>query len=245
MISSRIHNLLLLLIILPVLSLITQAQVTTSIPSAFIETIPPKVLSKEWSLLNQSRNEFAVKISNNKLEIKKISKTTRICELKITDGLLIGINRGEYGGQLTFRPTDTTKKSIEIKQGNVKFIFSFENKIYFIEGLAHATSSEGALFELRKTKRSFKFKKLIDFDDAPEAFTIHNDQFLIATHKKFYIVKDFNKELLLKETFWDCLYPNSIAVIDDQNVFIGIRSGIVKLDIADKTFKFYKHTSSD
>jgi hypothetical protein len=59
-------------------------------------------------------------------------------------------------------------------------------------------------------------------------------------HQK-HIVEDFKKELVFKEVFWNSLYPNSIAVIDDKNVFLGIRSGIVKLDLTTKTFKFYKN----
>ena len=49
------------------------------------------------------------------------------------------------------------------------------------------------------------------------------------------------KELIFQDTFWSSLYPNSIAVLDDKNVFIGMRSGIVKLDLTTKTLKFYKN----
>jgi len=53
-------------------------------------------------------------------------------------------------------------------------------------------------------------------------------------------VQDFKKELFFKETFSTSLYPNSIAVLDGKNVFLGIRSGIVKLDLTTKTLTFYK-----
>lgn len=101
--------------------------------------------------------------------------------------------------------------------------------------------SGGAIFELNTTNNNFTFNKLVNFDDAPEAFAIYKDKFLIATHENFYIVKDFKKDLVFKETFWSSLYPNSIAAIDDKNVFIGIRSGIVKLDLTNNTLKFYKN----
>lgn len=215
-------------------------QTSVSIPKEFIETVPPKAGSDEWYPLNYSRNEFGVKIIDGKLDIKKVKEINK-CELKIAGGTLIGINRGEWGGQLTFKPEDTTKKAVDIKRGNIKFIFTFNDKVYFIEGLAHMGYSGGAIFELNTANNNFTFTKLVDFDDAPEAFTIYKKKFLIATHKNFYIVQDFKKELVFKETFWSSLYPNSIAVLDDKNVFIGIRSGIVKLDLTDKTLKFYKN----
>jgi hypothetical protein len=225
----------------PTLLAITSCgQTTVTIPKEFVETVPPKVGSDEWYPLNYSQNEFGVRIIDGKLDIKKVREINK-CELKIAGGTLIGINRGEWGGQLTFKPDDTTKKAVDIKRGNIKFIFNFKGKVYFIEGLAHLSYSGGAIFELNTTDNNFTFTKLVDFDDAPEAFTIYNDKFLIATHENFYIVQDFKKELVFKETFWSSLYPNSIAVLDDKNVFLGIRSGIVKLDLMDKILKFYKN----
>ena len=228
------------LTLLTFFSLTSCGQTQVLIPKEFIETVPPKVGSSEWYPLNHSRNEFAVKIIDGKLEIEKVDEVNK-CKLNIQNGKLIGVNRGEWGGTLTFVPTDTTKSNIEIKRGNIKFIFTFKDKIYFIEGLAHLGYSGGAIFELDTTDNKFTYLKLIEFDDAPEAFTIYDDKFLIATHERFYIVKDFKKELILEDTFWSNLYPNSIAVLDDKNIFIGMRSGIVKLVLKTKTLKFYKN----
>lgn len=214
-------------------------QKTVIIPDGFVETPVPKVSSNEWFQLNYSNNEYGVSVVNDKLEIKKV-KEARQRELKILDGTLVGIDNGEWGGQLTFIPDNTTKEKINIKVGNIKFIFSFKDKIYFIEGLAHMGYSGGALYQLDKEGDKFTHTKRIDFEDAPEAFAIYNDKFLIATHQNFYIVQDFKKELIFKDTFWSSLYPNSIAVIDNENVFLGIRGGIVKLDLTNKTMKFYK-----
>ena len=229
-----------LLVILNLFILSCCAQTEVIIPKEFIETVPPKAGSNEWYPLNNSRNEFGVKIIDEKLEIQKVNEVNE-CELNISNGKLVGINRGEWGGKLTFVPADTTKNSMEIKGGNIKFIFTFKDKIYFIEGLAHMGYSGGAMYELYTKNNKFTYNKLVDFDDAPEAYTIYQDKLLIATHEYFYIVKDFQKELIFQNTFWSSLYPNSIAVFNDKNVFIGIRSGIVKLDLITKTLKFYKN----
>lgn len=215
-------------------------QAAVSIPKEFVETNPPKPGSSEWYSLNHSKNEFEVEIVNGKLKIENADRV-HACELSISNGKLVGVNRGEWGGTLTFVPYDTLKSTVEIKSGNIKFIFLFKDKIYFIEGLAHLSASIGALYELDSTHDSFTFTKLIDFDDAPEAFTIYQDKILIATHERFYVIKDFNKELIFQDMFWSSLYPNSIAVLDDKNVFIGMRSGIAALDITTRSLKFYKN----
>jgi hypothetical protein len=100
--------------------------------------------------------------------------------------------------------------------------------------------SEGALFELHIDERPFTYTKLIDFEDAPEALAVYKDQLLVASFRNFYVVQNFKKESIVEDAFWSGLYPNSIAVFDDENVFIGIRGGIVKLDLINRTLKFYK-----
>ena len=223
-----------------IISLFSCGQTTVEIPKEFIETQAPKVYSDDWHTLNFSDNEFKVSILDGKLKIEK-NKVTNECELAISNGKLVGEDLGEWGGTLTFQPLDTTKSKVEIKRGNIKFIFTFNDKIYFIEGLAYMSSSSGAIFELELKGNKFTYNKLVDFDDAPEAFTIYNDKWLIATNQKFYVVKDLKKEFIFEDTFWCSLYPNSIAVLDEENVFIGMRSGIVKLDLTSKTLKFYKN----
>jgi len=213
-----------------------------SIPKDFIETIPPKVESEEWYKLNNSHNEFGVKISNGKLAIEKTKENNK-CSLKITDGTLVGMDGGEFGGQLIFEPDDKTKSTIKINRGNVKYIFNYKDKIYFILGYAHMATSTGALYELERKNNDFTSKILIDFGDAPQAFTIYKDKFLVATFENFFIVQDFKKELVFEKIFWYALYPNSIAVVDDENVFVGIRGGIVKIDLKEKTLKFFKNTN--
>jgi hypothetical protein len=210
------------------------------IPKEFVETIQPKLETEEWYSLNHSQNEFSVKVVKGQLEIEKV-KTESKCELKIQGGTLIGINKGEFGGQLIFQPNDITKKAVKISRGNISFIFNYKDKIYFITSYAHQVFSTGGLFELERINNDFIFKLLVDFEDAPFAFTIYNDTFLVATFENFYKIKDFKKELIFKNTFWYGLYPNSIAVLNDKNIFIGMRSGIAKVDLTKRTLKFYKN----
>ena len=229
-----------LIIVFLLLNLPACAQIQVDIPKNLVETEIPKVSTDKWRELNYARNEFGVKIIDNKLNIEKV-KERNTAELKIDGGNLIGINRGEWGGKLSFVPNDKDKKEIEIKEGNIKFVFEFNDKIYFIEGLAHLSYSGGAIFELKKDGENFTYKNIMEFDDAPEAFTIYGNKLLIATHQNFYVVENFKKELIFENTFWSSLYPNSIAVVDSENVYMGIRSGLVKLDLTNKNITFYKY----
>ena len=88
----------------------------------FIESEIPEANSEESRKLNYSQNEYNVKFENEKLKVEKYTYQ-RTCKLKIENGILKGFNRGEWGGKLTFQPNNKNEKEIEIKTGNVKFIF--------------------------------------------------------------------------------------------------------------------------
>lgn len=206
----------------------------------FVEIKLPKVNSKEWFELNYSRNEIKVSTDNGIIKMTKAGKDQDAI-LDINDGQLIGTDHGEWGGKIEFLLKGTNDKRL-IKEGNVKFIFRFNNEIYFIEGLAHLSTSKGTMYRLDKSNATYSPVKVIEFEDAPEAMSVFGDNIYIACHESFFIVKDLNKEAIFKDTFWISLYPNSLVVIDENNVYLGLRGGYAKLDIAKKNIRFFKYT---
>jgi hypothetical protein len=204
----------------------------------FVETKLPKVSSDEWFELNHSRNEFKVFIDNGAIKIDKADEE-KDAILEIETGRLVGSDHGEWGGKIEFIPKGTTDKKL-IKEGNVKFIFRFKSEIYFIEGLAHLSTSKGTMYRLDKKVDTFVPIKVIEFEDAPEAMCIFGDNILIAAHRTFFLVNDLDKKMIFEKTFWSGLYPNSVAAIDNQNIYIGHRGGFTKLDILNKEIRFFK-----
>jgi hypothetical protein len=97
------------------------------------------------------------------------------------------------------------------------------------------------IFEQYTATRLITFSKVLDFDNASEAFAIYKGILYVATYSRFYTVQNLVKREVVKDTFWESLYPNSIDVKDKSTVFIGIRGGIVKLDIDKQKLQFYKH----
>lgn len=220
-------------------SFVSFGQTKFNLKTQFEEINISKLSPNDLSKLNRSRESFEVKVSGRKLVInEKIRRN--VSELKIKGGVLKGLNNGEWGGKLSFISNTNRKSELLIKEGNIKFLFLFKKRIFFIEGLAHLGSSYGALFELKKARNKFYFKKVLDFDDAPEAFAIYEDKIYIASHKNFYQINDFKKKLVFQNTFWNNLYPNSLVIFDENNIFMGIRSGVVKLDVQTKKTKFFK-----
>ncbi len=209
----------------------------------FVKTQPPLYSTDAWYVLNTSTDNFSVFNKNGELAITKAGGDTNT-QFKLQGGKLIGIDNGEFGGYLNFIPKDTPTVSRQIKSGNIKLIFQFNDTIYFIEGLAHLSVNKGALYRLDTANKTIGYTPLIGFEDAPEAFAIYNNTLMIASHQSFYIIHNgLKKEVVLRNVFWRSLYPNSIAVIDDKHVYIGIRGGYVRLNLNTKNITFYKYRS--
>ncbi len=59
---------------------------------------------------------------------------------------------------------------------------------------------------------------------------------------KFVVLENFTPKFVLEAGFWSLLYPNSIVVFDDENIFVGMRSGIAKINAVKANIEFYLHT---
>jgi hypothetical protein len=230
------HRIILLLLIFFTLSSCGQ----NMIPPNFVETQQPKSNSSEKRELNYSEDEFDVRILNNKLEVNKTESNNKSV-LKISNGTLVGSNHGEWGGKLIFIPDDKNQSEIVIKEGNLKFVFLFQNNIYFIEGLAHGSFNYGDLYQLNYSENKFTYKSIIHFEDSPEAYSIYKNKIYIVGYQNFYRIDNLKKEVIFKDAFWSGLYPSSIAIIDEKNVYLGIRSGIAKLNLTQRQIVFYKY----
>ncbi|MFL9832049.1 hypothetical protein ACSV4D_13605 [Flavobacterium sp. ARAG 55.4] len=75
----------------------------------FEECKIPEMDSKEWYDFNHSSNkEFIFTLESGKIKISK-HKNEASVEYDIPNGKLIGIDMGEFGGGLYYRPKDSTK----------------------------------------------------------------------------------------------------------------------------------------
>ena len=208
---------------------------TIKIPENFIITKVPVVESPEWFKLNHSKNYYAVKKINNELLIEKTEFKDKV-EYLTKKGKLIGYDEGEFGGRLNYISNSEPSKIIEIMFGNIVDIFDFNNKIYILEG----GYKGGSISELKIENETFEVKRLYNFDNPPLAVQVFENKIYVVSFNGFYVVENNDWEKIFYNQFWWGLYPSSIAYFDDENIFLGIRSGIVKLDIKNKTVELYQ-----
>ena len=219
-------------------------KIVQQLPSNFVEVPIPEYESDDWRQLNYTQNEIVVENHNGQAIIKLLDKNQvkgDTCRLIVPDGILLGVDHGEWGGSLTYVPNKKDATQTKIVDGNIHSIFYFQDKIYFTEGLAHLMESQGGLYLLESNDDKFIPHLIANLEDEPEAISVCHDKIIIATFENLYIIRDAKKELIFSKTFWNSLYPNSIAYIDDQNIFIGMRGGYAKINLINKKLRFFKY----
>lgn len=220
--------------------ILSPAQTGHVIPRDFVEITIDKISVEEKSKLNFSHENFEVSQKKGKLIVSKWKYQGPI-SYKLPSGVLIGNNRGEWGGELNFQPKGGKDSLQKIKNGNITAIFNYMGKIYSMEGIAHLGYNQGAIFELHTQQLPITYTKIFDFEDAPKLVLAEKDRLIIVSHQNLYLVNGFDKELVFEKTIWGSLYPNSITKFDEENIFIGMRAGIAKVDLKRRILKFYKY----
>jgi HEAT repeat protein len=85
---------------------------------------------------------------------------------KVRNGTLVGTNRGEWGGKLTF--IDSNETVHPILEDNICGIFGDSQRVLVIAGLAHLMGNRGIVYELiLNDKGSYDAKKLVTLPGAP------------------------------------------------------------------------------
>jgi len=144
-------------------------------------------------------------------------------------------------GLFSPRSASPKGKFLLIKYGNANGIFVYKGELYFTEGLSHMGTNQGAMYKVEIHDESVNAVKVIDFDEAIRSTTVYKGVIYVATFSKFYVVRDFKKELILDSLFWYGFNPSSIAVIDDHNIYVGMYGFYAKIDAIKKEMLLYKY----
>jgi len=81
----------------------------------FVETPVPQPNSKQLDSLAYRTDFYPIALVNGKLQLQTyIPAFQAVTKLKLSHGTLIGVNMGEFGGGLYYKPNDTTLKQIYV-----------------------------------------------------------------------------------------------------------------------------------
>ncbi len=152
---------------------------------------------------------------------------TRI--LKRANGLLVGFDRGEWGGALIWYGNDGKQRKQLIDENLVELLPSDTGLTAFV-GLAHLGMDSGRAVEVLETGGGFAVGRSVSLGSAPDAVVREaSGSFLVATVKGLVRLPGDFKPVKLLESRWGILYPTSIALDAKGTVYVGMRGGVARM----------------
>jgi hypothetical protein len=137
------------------------------------------------------------------------------------------------------------RKHVLISPGNTQAVVPYQNSWIYIHSFTNMQGNHGLLSKLNVQNDSFFVSEILDLNAITEAIAVYKQKIFIVTYNGFYCINEQNgqwsKLLEFDELFWKGLYPNSIAAINERNIYVGMRGGYAKIDLKKKGIKFYMY----
>jgi len=189
-------------------------------------------------------------------------------KLEVPGGVLIGIDRGEFIGGLFYFPGGEYKEFVEeygifsapsILHDNVRALFKHGDRFFALSGLCHLGSDRGDMWEIVFEDGTYTAKHLISLEGCHEAYTIVADTIFVSTREKILQI-DLNlgrvERKIRKPNIYACTHkassPNkgftkwqsmgvmSVVVISWEEIYLGLRGGLLKINLLNEAMTFYR-----
>jgi hypothetical protein len=199
---------------------------------------------------NFSRNEWNVTVEGVEVRIaKNIRRQEEVPALpprlvhqygmtslqsatRLNDGWLLAYNGGEFGGGLWLTSSDGGDVK-QILNEDVHAVVIRDDSVVVLSGLAHMTGDSGrAWFYALPRDLGMALQRSIKLDGAPGAYTKGTDGSVTftTTHSLNRITKEGELQTLHEFPKWMAhQYPNSIALLPNGTVYVGMRMFVLRL----------------
>jgi hypothetical protein len=168
------------------------------------------------------------------------------------NGELIATDRGEWGGELYFINNDEKKNNIGMNgfylpysyeyiiiKENTRYLFTYNNEIYALTGLAHMSTNVGKIIKLRKNNGIYSIDSIIELDSEPQAFKIYNGIIYILTFHKLITFDGENIKEIISDQDWGYSAGKRTSIfINEEIIGLGLRDHLII--IKDNIIKRYR-----
>jgi hypothetical protein len=154
--------------------------------------------------------------------------------LEVSDGWLIGLDAGEWGGGLWWFSRDGRTKQ-KLLSDNVKSIYNTSKGTLVLTGLAHLDHDDGSVYRFTDTADKISVRWLSKLGRAPEASTLDEaGDVIVATMNSILRVTPDGNVMRIFESEEHLIYPTSVQVGHSGVITVGMRFFVLRLIPNDK-----------
>jgi hypothetical protein len=150
--------------------------------------------------------------------------------LVLADGVLEGVNRGEFGGRVSWIPNHSTLRT-DLDGIHPFHLVSVPAGIFIVEGLGHLGTNRGSVLEMiRESAVSRRFKHVLDLGASPTGgLLVEGDSLLVSTYRGLVRVNLRSRSVRAVDNSSLRPFVNSIVRGRDGTLWLGMRMGIARL----------------
>lgn len=190
------------------------------------EVVDPFEDDERLTCANYSLDEWTVSSESGKVKIKKLDpKRTTNSVLRIHNGILTGTDHGEFGGKLTWK---SGSEEIVLHNSNITGIAQDGDYIYAVGGVAHMGIAEGFALKLNWEDGKFKIVKKFSFNSRPAGIVrLAPGNLIVPCNRGLELISNDSLKHL-SDAKLSYLYPNSVAVDDIGDIYVGMRFALAR-----------------
>lgn len=148
--------------------------------------------------------------------------------LRTADGWLVGFDAGEFGGGLWWFNNEGDENR-KLLSENVHAIYQTIDGVFVLVGLAHLSLDSGKIYKFTDTADEVRVTQLADLGGSPEASTVNDGRFVVATPKSVVAIDYAGNVQKLYKSGENLTYPTSVIVDAHGNVVVGMRFFVLRL----------------
>ena len=166
--------------------------------------------------------------------------------IRVTDGWLVGMDVGEFGGGLWWFSSDG-RRNKKLSDENVVGFANTSKGVLILVGLSHLGLDNGKVLVISDgTDGNRKLETLADLGSAPETFAIESPAALIVlTTTGLVRVRTTGERERLLRTEYQLLYPTSMTLSSSGVIHIGMRHFVTRLTPSGNTYREEWFSRSD
>ncbi|MEO7996802.1 MAG: hypothetical protein ABI852_05125 [Gemmatimonadaceae bacterium] len=192
----------------------------------------PKADSDSAQCINRAPNSWMVALSphSDSVRIVPADSPRYAHALRVAGGTLTSVSRGEFGGEIAFKPDNSP--SVRISGLNLLEFLPTRKEIYGLAAWPTLGGDEGQLVRFeREPSGGWKIVSLLELGREAVAYTVlPNDTILVVTYDGAMLVHPptFHRDLH-RNTLWSMTIPTSVVRDKTGVIFIGMRMGVARL----------------
>jgi hypothetical protein len=165
--------------------------------------------------------------------------------IKVSDGWLVGFNRGEWGGALYWFSSDGTNKYRISKNRVVDFIKSDDQVFAIVAGgyMSYTSPWVGLIISISQSSNQgpWQMSTMCRLPQSPCAIVQHPDKSLLVVLDDSFVsaTPDGKIRTIVKEAHWANLAPNTMVLSEDsKTAFIGMHQFVAKVTLKNGRVSF-------